>query len=118
MVTEEAPETSLLDQQMSYCEGLTEVIVPYQDLVTEVFAGEQLDPSAWVDISIALTELDPTGFGAGWENDHAKFMSIHDQIEQVLNDGGGNLTLQSDDYKEGIVAVMERCVDIGYSAAP
>lgn len=110
------PTPTLLDSQMEYCENLTHLLTPYQDVITAVFAEEPLNPTEWVELSSSLEALDPQGFGSGWENDHAAFMTMHDQIAESLA-GGGSGILTSTDYKAGVVGVMDRCVDIGYSAA-
>lgn len=114
---ESAAAASLLETQMDYCEGLTETLTPYVDFTTATYAADPFDTGEWLNLSIALTGLDPTGFGDDWESDHAAYMSIHDQIEAAVSSGDGNITLTSTDYKAGMTALMERCVDIGYTTA-
>lgn len=115
-VEPEAAATDLNAAQLDYCEAWWDVDADYSDFLTEIMnAGETFDGSAWPAIDKRLNALDASALSPSWQADNRDYLSMQAQINDAIA-GDGNASLVSTRWKLGVVGIMERCVDAGFTA--
>lgn len=95
---------------LGMCEVMGEKFLEYPDYVTALLDGDasaHAEYLAWAD---RLTAAAPTDA----KTVVAKFTDPIYQVETVMQQGGGELTLSTVDYKEGTLEIVEYCVDAGF----
>lgn len=100
-----------------YCDAFTDSMTEYADAVAEVMSDGVYDSSKWMTLSINLSKLDPSELGNEWMQDHDDYMSIFNQVQDGAASGAERVTLNSEAYKNGVLALVQDCLDAGYSKA-
>lgn len=95
---------------LGLCQVMGEKFLEYPSYVLAVMDGDistHSDFLAWAD---RLTDAAPADARAIV----AKYTDPIYQVDEVVQAGGGSLTLKTDNYKSGNLELMEYCVDAGY----
>lgn len=95
---------------LGMCEIMGEKFLAYPDYVLALMDGDTSDHPVYLEWANALTEAAP----GDARTIVAKFTDPVFQVENVIQAGGGALTLTTDDYKAGTMEIMEYCVAAGY----
>lgn len=95
---------------LGMCEVMGEKFLEYPNYVLALLDGDTTQHAEYVEWANRLVDSAP----GDARTIVAKFTDPVFQVENVMQAGGGELTLTTDDYKAGTIEIMEYCVDAGY----
>lgn len=113
-VETKSDQEQLRDAQMRYCKTWWATDAEYMDFITEMMnAGDTFDAKDWPELDRRMKNLNAQGLSPGWQADHVKYLSVRKQINEAIA-GDGNASINTDDWKAGVIGIMDRCVDAGF----
>lgn len=100
---------------LGLCEVMEERFLDYPDYVLAIANGEfdEVTHAQYVAWAEDMEQAAPTDA----RTTLSKFTDPIYQVQAVVEQGGGDLTFATDDYKAGSVEMLEYCVDAGFKVS-
>lgn len=103
--TPEPTETN--DPKAAYCEAFGQQMSAYQTFITAITTGD-VDLPTFEERQAAINTLEAVAPEEA-KADLEDYASPLDQIQTVVDAGGGDITINTDSYKLGAIAISDYC---------